>query len=121
MSSVTELEAIQDRRSAPRVVFCDPIEVVGDAARFEARATDLSAAGLAIDGDELEPGARVRVRFCLDRTSTRRIDAVARVVRRGAGRVGLRFEQLAWIARADLHDYVTAVRQGTPWPRPLWH
>jgi hypothetical protein len=102
------------------VVFCDPIEVVSDDGRVHARAVDVSIGGIAVEGDELEPGAQVRVRFSLGHP-TRRVDSRARVVRHVDGTTALRFEQMAWLARANLQDYVTAVRRGTSYPPPVWH
>lgn len=114
------LDTNRDRREAPRVVFCDPVEIIGDETVISAHALDVSAGGISIDAESLEEGARVRVRFSLG-DSTRRVDTVARVVRRGPGSTGLRFENMPWVARANLSDYVTAVRSGAGYPRSVWH
>ena len=114
------VDTSRDRRQAPRVVFCDPIEIVGDETRLRTRALDVSTGGISIDDDSLEEGTQVRVRFSLG-DATRRVDTVARVVRCDHGATGLAFENLAWTSRANLQDYVSAVRQGTSYPPSVWH
>ena len=113
-------EADRDRRAAPRVFFSDRIEIVGDETQLEVSARDLSTDGISIDDESLEHGRRVRVRFVLG-DSNRRVDSLARVVRRGHGHTGLIFEDMAWMSRANLADFVTSVRRGTPYPPPVWH